>query len=361
MTVALMVEQLWQPVPGGSGTYIRELAQHLVPRTSVIGVAAGHVHPAGRDWAVDGPVRHVPLPRELLYEAWQRVPWPRVEWTVPAADVVHATTWAVPRTRRPLVVTVHDLAFLAEPEHFSPHGVRFFRRALDRTLAEATAVIVPSEASRTECISVGFAPERLHVVPHGGRRPATSAASVRQFADRHGIDGPYVLWVGTREPRKNLATVLKAWPAVADALPGTTLVLVGPSGWGPDEALTGSARRDDVRVLGHVSRAELDAAYAGARAFCFPSIREGFGLPVLEAMSSGVPVVTSAGTACAEVAGDAGILVEPLDADQVAHGVVRACTDEHDVLSDRSRLRASLFTWQDTAARTAAVYRSSAR
>lgn len=356
-----MVEQLWQAVPGGSGTYIRELAQHLRAEVDVVGLSAWHTEAPPSDWQVQIPVRRMALPRTPLYEAWQRTPVPRAEWVIRGADVVHATTWAVPRTRRPLIVTVHDLAFLEDPAHFSARGVRFFRRALTRTLAEAAAIIVPSAATRAECLAVGFAPDQIHVIAHGSRPIVARPVSVRDFATRYGIEGPYVLWVGTREPRKNLSTVLTAWPAVADALPDATLVLVGPSGWGADETMSATQARADVRVLGHLSRDELAAAYVGARAFCFPSLREGFGLPVLEAMSAGLPVVTSAGTACAEVAGDAAVLVDPLDAGALAHGLVRACSEDHDSMSVRSRRRAGEFTWERTALRTADVYRSAAR
>src|SRR5688572_7666564 len=199
----MTVEQCWQPVPGGSGTYIRELVREYaaMPELAVTGLAAWHPESSPVLQELELPVRRLPLPRAALYEAWQRVRLPRAGR---GADVVHATTWAVPGSRVPLVVTVHDVAFLDDPEHFTPRGVWFFRRGLDIARSHAAAVIVPSHATRDDCIAAGIAVERLHVVPHGVRTPATTPEQVAAFRQRFGLHRPYVLWAGTREPRKNL-------------------------------------------------------------------------------------------------------------------------------------------------------------
>jgi glycosyltransferase involved in cell wall biosynthesis len=275
------------------------------------------------------------------------------EWTVPDCDVVHATTWAVPGTRRPLVVTVHDLAFRHEASHFTPHGVRFFERALSRVIDRASAVIVPSESVRDDCLDAGLDTDRVRVVPHGGTPNRATAEDVVRFRRRAGLDRPYLLWVGTREPRKNLAGVIEAYRSVAARL-DTDLVLAGPRGWGVNEVVPNPG----IHVLGRLDERDLAAAYAGARAFCFPSFREGFGLPVLEAMNAGLPVVTSGGTACAEVAAEAAILVDPTDTSAIAQSMVAATGERHDDLARASRARASHFTWTRSARLTAAVYRS---
>ena len=133
----LTVEQCWQRVPGGSASYIVELAAALVARSDVepVGLAAPHRHRPDPDFELAIRVRSLGLPRAALYRLWNRTPFPRPEWTVQRLDVIHATTWAIPRTALPLVVTVHDLAFLRDPAHFTPRGVRFFTRALERTRA----------------------------------------------------------------------------------------------------------------------------------------------------------------------------------------------------------------------------------
>lgn len=351
--VAMVVEQLWQPVPGGSGTYVTELSRRLPAHVDLVSVSAWHRAPADAERAPGGRLRRVPLPRRALYELWQRSPVPRLEWSTGPVDLVHATTWAVPATRLPLVVTVHDLAFLADPGHFTAHGAAFFRRALSAVCERAAAVVVPSASTARECLAEGIEVERVHVVPHGNALDPASPADVEQLRRRHGLTRPYVLWVGTHEPRKNLGVVGEAFRRLRPERPDLDLVLVGPTGWGDVPLPSG----DDVHVLGRLSRSELAAAYAGATVFCFPSLREGFGLPVLEAMAAGVPVVTSAGTACAEVLGDAGLAVPPTDPDAVAAALVEAAGARAAELSAASLARAAEFSWERAAEATAAVYR----
>ena len=355
LRAALVVEQLWQPVPGGSGTYIRELAAALSRRHDVrpAGLAAGHRAPPPADWRLDVPVRQVPLPRRALYAAWQRGLL-RAELVLPGADVVHATTWAVPPTRRPLVVTVHDLAFLREPAHFTAHGNAFFRRALATVRDRAHAVVVPSRATAGECVAAGLDEELVHVVPHGVDVPEVGPSQVTDVRRRHGIPGSYVMWAGTVEPRKNVPTLLEAYARLGDA---PDLVLVGPRGWGEVPEVP-AALRGRVRTTGRVTREDLHALYAGADAFVFPSLAEGFGLPVLEAMAHGVPVVTSRGTACAEVLGTAGVLVDPGDPADVARGIREALGGGSAALARAGSDRAARFSWDAAAEATLAAYRA---
>lgn len=356
LRAALTVEQLWQPTPGGSGTYVVELGNALrgVPDVRPTGIAAAHRGAPPPDWRTLLPVRHAPLPRRALYEAWQRAGLPRAEHVVPGVDVVHATTWAVPPTARPLVVTVHDVAFLHDPGHFTRRGNAYFRRALEHVRRRADAIVVPSASTAQDCTAAGIAAERITVVPHGVRVTRPTSARVTGLRRELGLTRDYVLWCGTVEPRKNLATLLTAFAGLGADV---DLVLAGPAGWGRVPELPAGLRRDRVHVLGRLDREDLDTVYAGARAFCFPSIREGFGLPVLEAMAHGVPVVTSAGTACAEVAGDAAVLVPALDADAMTEGLARAVGPDHDDLVARGLRRASQFSWQAAADATAGVYR----
>lgn len=353
--VAMTVEQCWQPVPGGSGTYVVELSRALSARVDVdvVGLAARHAAPAPEDWRPGVPVRHSRLPRRLLYDAWQRLPGPRAERLVPDADVVHATTWAVPPTARPLVVTVHDLAFLDDPGHFTRRGNAWFRRALEQVRRSARTVVVPSHATADDCLRVGLTADRVEVVPHGVRVAHPSSHEVAAWRTRHGLVRDYVLWCGTIEPRKDLPTLLAAYERAAGTL-DADLVLVGPAGWGALPAVPTSLR-DRVHVLGHLPRAELDTAYAGALVFCFPSVREGFGLPVLEAMAHGVPVVTTRGTACAEVLGDGGLLADRGDADGFAAALVGAVR-ARDELAHAARDRAAAHSWAQAARRTAELY-----
>jgi len=282
---------------------------------------------------------------------------PRVQRATGPVDVVHATTFAIPPKSAPLVVTVHDLVFLDEPGHFTRHGVRFFKRGLALTRRDADVVLVPSRTTFDACVAAGVRESRLRVVPHGVEVPAVSPAQVKEFVTAQGLPERYVLWCGTLEPRKNVPTLLRAFAAVRRAQPDVGLVLVGPSGWGSVDV---PRDLDGVHLLGFLDGADLHAAYAGASAFCYPSLREGFGLPVLEAMAHGVPVVTSAGTSMAEFADGAGLLVDPLDVDAMAAALLDALGDRHEVLSAAASAQAARFSWDHAADLTIAAYREAA-
>ncbi|WP_028050356.1 glycosyltransferase family 1 protein [Cellulomonas sp. URHD0024] len=361
LRAAVVVEQLWQATPGGSGTYVRNLVGALARRDDVkpVGLAARHdAPPVGGPLPV--PVVHSRLPRTALYQSWQRLRAPRPEARIRGVQVVHATTWATPPTRLPLVVTVHDLAFLDRPEAFTPHGNAWFRRALDDVDARAAVVIVPSLTTADRCAEAGLDRDRLRVVPHGVDVPTPSEADVADVRRRYALPRPYVMWAGTVEPRKNLSTLLEAFDQVAEAQPDLDLVLVGPPGWGAVPVVP-TARRERVRFTGFVPDADLHALYAGASAFAFPSLAEGFGLPVLEAMAHGVPVVTSSGTSCAEVLGDAGATVPALDADALARGLLDAIGAPGRAWAARGLARAATFSWDAAAEATLAAYQDAIR
>lgn len=365
MDVALTVEQLWQPVPGGSGSYIRALVAAL-PEADVrpLGIAARHR--PDDDGGLGIPVARSVLPRRALYEAWSRLRRPRTEGRSGGVDVVHATTWAVPGHRAPLVVTVHDLAFLRAPGHFTPRGNQFFRRALEITRAEAARVVVPSAATRDDCVDAGLEAARIDVIPHGVQVPEVGANEQADWRRRHAVARPYVLWCGTLEPRKNLPRLVDAYAQAAAATADfPDLVLVGPAGWGDAadqvartlDALPGTS----VHLLGRLSDHDLHVAYAGAVAFAFPSLWEGFGMPVLEAMAHGVPVLSSAGTSMAEFVGDAGLLADPTDVDALAGALTALVHDDPAARSRAARRTAASMTWSAAAQAHARSYREAAR
>ncbi len=357
LRVAMTVEQLWQPVPGGSGSYIRALSAALqeLPDLDLRGVAARPTGAPDDDWAPSVPVATLPRPRLALYESWQRLSRPRVERATGPVDVVHATTWAVPPRSAPLVVTVHDLAFLHDAEHFTRRGNAYFRRALDQVRRTADIVITPSRHSADDCVSAGIPEARIRVVPHGSTPVPIEDFDVAAFRARTGIVRPYLLWTGTREPRKNLPRLLDAFRRVRSSV-DLDLVLVGPVGWGADLSPS-SDDLERVHVLGTLATAELHAAYAGAHAFCYPSLREGFGLPVLEALSHGIPVITSSGSPMAEVAQDAAVLVDPEDTAALADAIGTVAGPAREPLAAAARLRAQQYSWGRAAELTAAAYR----
>jgi len=348
--LAVTLEQCWHRVPGGTATSALRTSAALARRgdVEVIGVSARHRRPPAEAFTPPVPVAALGLPRRALYESWHRLRRPAVERATGPVDVVWASGVAVPPRTVPLLVTVHDLAPLHHPEHHPRRSLPFYRRAFALAREEADLVLCPSMATLEDCTAHGFDRARLRHVPWGARAWPVEEADVAAAKARHRLDGDYVLSVGTAEPRKNLAVVVEAFGRVAR--PGLLLALAGPDGWNEDvRALV--AGREDVRLLGFVPDDELAALYAGAAVFCYPSLLEGFGLPVLEAMAHGAPVVTSARTATAELVDGVGAAVEPTDPVAVAAALADVLDDPDEAARRREagRNRAAGYTWEATA------------
>lgn len=361
VSVSMTVEQLWQPVAGGSGTYIRRLAEQFVARDDVQATGVRARAPLGDRGGLPAvfPLVSSALPRRALYAAWHAVRSPRVPG--PPADVIHATTWAVPPRTAPLVVTVHDVAFRRNPAHFTPHGVRYFERALEIVRRDADLVIVPSVATLEDCLAEGLPEDRIRVIPHGTTTAPVTDDDVASWRAAHGLERPFVLWCGTLEPRKNVGALLEAYREMLDDRTELDLVLIGPAGWGETSkevrAAVDGLPAERVHLLGKVSEVSLHVAYRAATVFCFPSLWEGFGMPVLEAMAHGVPVVTSVGTSMAEVSGDGALLVDPTSPSLLAEAIGRAAGPAHDILSRAALENAAAYTWERAADLTVAAYR----
>ena len=355
--VALTLEQFWHRVPGGTATAIWALTRALAANSEwdVIGVSAWHKERAPLRFRLPIGIEWLPLPRPLLYESWHRLRRPRVELATGPVEVVHATTLAIPPKSAPLVVTVHDLAFLEHPEHFTPRGNRLALRGVELTKKDADLVVCPSRATRTACEKHGFDPGRLRVVPWGVESRAATEEECEWVRTRFELQRPYVLWTGTVEPRKNLTRLIDAFLTLDTEV---ELVLAGPLGWNEDlDALLGRGE-GRIRALGFVEPRELSGLYAQALAFCYPSLMEGFGLPVLEAMAQGAAVVTSRGTATEEVAGDAAVLVDPTDVGSIAEGLREVLEDGtlRATLASAGRRRAAESSWERCATGMRAVY-----
>jgi glycosyltransferase involved in cell wall biosynthesis len=355
--VAMTLEQLWHRVPGGTAVAALGMARHLkdVPGIDLVGVAARHPKKPPDEWAAPVEVFELPLPRAALYRTWHRLRRPRVQLATGPVDVIHATSAATPPKSAPLVMTIHDLAWLRDPSHFTPRGLAFFRRGLEIALRDVDLVLCPSQATARDCEDAGWPPDRVRVVPLGADSVPANEAAVATVRARYSLERDYILWTGTIEPRKNLPRLLEAYRSLDSDL---DLVLCGPQGWNEDVDALIAPVKDRVRTLGFVPRADLAALYAGARVFCWPSLMEGFGFPVLEAMAQGTPVVTSVGTSTEEIAGDAAVLVDPRDPTGIAAGIERILGDEALAakLAAAGVARAREFTWERTARGVAAAY-----
>jgi glycosyltransferase involved in cell wall biosynthesis len=256
------------------------------------------------------------------------------------ADLLHCPTYRGPlRSARPLVVTVHDLAVFRHPEAFNRWSRSYGPRVVPRVLAAARRIVAVSEFTRRELVELLRVPdEKIRVVPNGVDDEFTR--------DGPAAEGDYVLAVGTLEPRKNLPRLVEA-----ARRSDVELRVVGARGWGGVEV-----GGNGVRWLGEVSDAELARLYRGAVCVAYPSLYEGFGIPVLEAMACGTPVVTSRGTAMEEVADGAAVLVDATDPAELAAGLERAAADR-DQLVARGLERARAFRWDAVADATVGVYR----
>jgi glycosyltransferase involved in cell wall biosynthesis len=350
------MEQLRRAVPGGIGTYALELARalgRLGPDEAGVEVALlASRGPAGDDpVAVLGlPLRTSALPAAVLTRLWS-LGLPRAPRE---AALVHATSLAAPPSSgRPLVVTVHDLAWRFVPGSFPARGRRWHERALGRARARAAAFVVPSRRSADDLAEAGVRSDRIAVVPHGADHlPAPDHDATSEFLAARGVIGPFVLAVGTLEPRKNLPRLFAAYRLALAELPEPwPLVVVGPSGWGPSvEPVAG------VVLAGRAAPAVLAGLYGRARCTVYVPLLEGFGLPVAESMAAGTPVVTSAVPA----AGGASIEVDPHDAEAIAAAMVRAAVDgeERALLAAAARERAAVLTWRRAALAHAAIWRA---
>jgi glycosyltransferase involved in cell wall biosynthesis len=284
----------------------------------------------------------IPMATRPLLELWQRFDGPLVEWWTGRTDVVHGTNFVVPPTRRAAeVVTVHDLTPVRFPALCEPATLRF-PELIRRALRRGAMVHTHTAAVAAEVVDLlGAREDRVRVVPPGIDRfePGPIEADGR----------PYILGLGTVEPRKDFPTLVRAFDAIAGDHADLELVVAGPPGWG-DEAMTTAieqvSHRDRVRRLGWVTPPQRAALLSNATVFAFPSLYEGFGLPPLEAMNLGVPVVAT--SAVHEVVGDAARVVPPHDTNALAAALTAVIDDsaERSRLIQAGRSRAAEFTWE---------------
>lgn len=324
----------------------------------------------GRAWAAPLPAellaqRNVRLfaprlPAKALHLA-ARVPGFRTEWlTGPLDAFVHTDLVFVDGLRCPQLVWVHDLAFEVSREFHDAGFHEPVEQRLRAALARAAAIVTPSEATRADLVARwAVDPVRVAVVPLGAdhvlREPAAARRDPRPDPAR-----PYLLHAGTLEPRKNVPRLVRAYRRARARGLAHDLVLVGPWGWRRGELQLELARADPdapVFVRGEVDAGELVAWLRGADALCYPSLWEGFGLPIVEAFALGVPVVTSARSATREVAGDAALQVDPESEEELAAALLRIGGDAElrRDLAARGRARAAAFTWDAAARRLLAL------
>jgi glycosyltransferase involved in cell wall biosynthesis len=300
--------------------------------------------------------RHVPV--RALNFMWHRLAWPPVEALAGPVDIAHAAhPLMMPSRRAARVVTVHDLYFLDHPERTSAEIRRDYPALTARHARAADAVVTPSRYTKDLVVArLGVSPDRVYACPFGA--PSWRTLGGESHVPPHG----YFLFIGTLVPRKNVATLLDAYERVLTALPGAPRLVVAGGATKESESALRRLREPPlagrVEHIGYVAENDRERLYAGARALVMPSLDEGFGVPALEAMAAGIPVIASNRGALPEVVGSAGTLLAPEDADGFAQAMLRAARDDAWARAQGGAglARAASFTWRDTAQRLREAY-----
>lgn len=356
------------PKPAGAGVYAIELVRAMTRRGRRDGYA---LYTRGRwlDADIEGKrnwrIEHVRAGSRPARLAWEQLRLPRALAALDI-DVLHSTHHTLPLAGVPCrrVVTIHDVTFFRIPERYPPVR-RFYMQAMTRLGARvADAIIVPSNAVRNDVVRTLRVPQSKVTTVYeaaASQFVRIDGGAAGAVAREYGINCPYVLGVGSLEPGKNHARLIHAMRALRDEGIEHRLVLVGQKAWKFEDVFALVDRlgmSDRVVYLGYVKDEHLPALYSGAAAFAFPSLYEGFGLCIVEAMACGVPVLTSNISATAEVAGDAALLVDPLSVDAIRDGL-RSLLENEGLRADlaaRGLERASQFSWRRAGDETHAVY-----
>ena len=305
------------------------------------------------------------------YKPWRMLVWLAqlarmpLNHLVPDAKLFHATEHLLmPLRGVPTILTIHDLIFRIMPEHHKPLNRWYLNLTLPLYSRRANHIIVVSESTRRDVINAyGVHEDKISVIPEAAapRFAPQSAKAIEAVRQRYQLPEKFLLYVGTIEPRKNLLRLLKVWEKLYKASAAPPLVIVGSRGWLSEDffaALEKSPVRNGALLTGYVRDEDLPALYAAATAFIFPSLYEGFGLPPLEAMACGTPVICSNSSSLPEVVGDAALLCDPTDELALADALIRIVsdTDLQNMLRERGLKQAAKFSWERTAKETLAVY-----
>ena len=350
----------------GVARYIRAMASAMAaaaPSDRFV-LVSNHFRPSHTPWRLNGPnVEHADLhiPRRLMQACTNALKWPLIEVFIGRIDLFHGTHFVLPAVRSAkLVLTVHDLTFLKYPEYFSDRRLneRGHKAELANALKQADAVIAPSECTRADLVELMKVREdRIRVVHYGVERSffvSENSPKRAAVAARYGLSRPYLVFVvGTPEPRKNL---IRTVAATRIAAPDVPLAIVGPR-----EPIRRLLKGDTcgVRLIGSVPEEDLPFVLCGAEIALYPSLAEGFGLPAVEALAAGVPLVTSDRTALPEVVGKAAVLVNPESVEAIVDAIRSLLEDEHRrrQLVELGKIRAKELSWEAAADRVLAIYR----
>ncbi len=367
---------------GGIGRYTRELLRALA--------AADSHHIYRLFFASPWRPRQRPQPLPPLgpnfhltalpfHDIWLARIWHRAQAPIPVElitgplDLFHSPDFVLPPVRRgtPTLLTVHDLSFVRDPGSAAPTLLTYLNTVVPRSVARADHILADSQATKADLIELYRTPAEKITVLYSGVdevfRPVTDPATLAAARARYGLgDAPFIFAISTLQPRKNFVRLIQAFARLPQSLiSNLQLVIAGGQGWLFDSIFIEVERlglKDRVRFPGFVADADLPALYSAARVLAYPSLYEGFGLPLLEAMACGTPVVTSTAACLPEVAGDAALLVNPYDVDALAEALACAVSDEalRAGLIAKGFARAREFRWEQSAQKLLDLYQQMA-
>ena len=357
----------------GVGRYTRELVQHLNSAAPDDELLLSYFDFRGDATSIDVPHAEQNVvrwcPGRLAQLAWKTIHWPPYDLMTAAADVYHFPNFIIPpmRKRTKSVVTIHDMSYIPYPHFAEERNVSYLRAHMKSTVKRADAIITVSHFSAREiCNYLDVSEDRVFTVHHGiaDRFMRPSDKITADVLASYKLDKPYLLTVGTIEPRKNISLLIKVFESLTDF--DGDLVIAGGLGWKYEpimERIKKSPRAKSIRCLGYTHDDKLPALYAGASAFVLTSHYEGFGFPPVEAMACGTPVVSSVGGSLAEVLGDGAVLVEGVSEELWANQIRTVLSDSsfREALIDRGRDKAASYTWAKAASETMNVYRQVAQ
>lgn len=355
----------------GIGEYATELAKRLVemPEIDFQGTAfnfRNRQNTAALDAMMKGRVHYNRLmPYGAYRRAWRALPVAYEQLFSCPSDIVHFSNYIVPpRVNGKVVSTVHDMTYMRYPETMQTENLAFLQKEMPRSMERVDVVTVISEFTRQEVVSLLKLPAERVCLVHCGVGEKVAPVPFAPLAQAKGITGPYILFLGTLEPRKNLIRLIQAFVRMRGDYAGPLqLVLAGGAGWKAEEILAAAEKVPDIVLTGFVSDSERSALYENAAAFVLPSLYEGFGIPVIEAMRDGVPVVCADAASLPEVAGGAALLVDPMDEVDIADALYKVVTDEalSAEMIKKGVENAKRFSWQDAARKLCDLYLEIAR
>lgn len=300
------------------------------------------------------------FPPTILELLWNKLHVLSAEKFTGKLDVFHTSDWLEPPVSCSKVTTIHDLALYKYPQTFPKKIILNQKRKLKWVKKESKLIIAVSQSTKDDIVEIlGISDKKIKVVHEAcdssfSKQPE---AKIEKTKKKYGIEGKYLLAVGTREPRKNLRRVMDAYRILG--INNLELVVVGKFGWG-DDIKDVNSKMPNVKFVGYVPKEDLPALYSGSECFVYPSLYEGFGLPILEAMNCGTPVITSNISSMPEVSGKAAVLVNPEEAEDIAEGIKEALEKRKDLIK-KGKERAKEFSWEKTAKETLKIYQEAVK